>query len=142
MALSVNKIDAKGRIFIPSKAREAMGEVMHVMISRDRDFLCVYNEARYQRVCDSFDDEEEMTAEKRRALRAFLGASQECELDSQGRISISSVLWKKIGAEPQTEVYIYQYRDKLEICTKATYEAEQALLEEMDFEGLNNVKGL
>ncbi|MBO4927265.1 MAG: hypothetical protein J5379_03320 [Clostridiales bacterium] len=141
MALFFNKIDAKGRIFIPAKAKTGMGEVMHVMISRDKQFLCVYNEARFQQICDSFDDLE-MTEEMRAAQRAFLGKQQECELDSQGRISINSSLWDKIGALPQTEVAIYTYRDKLEICTKVHFEEEEAKIADMDFEALSNVKGL
>ncbi|MBO4687744.1 MAG: hypothetical protein J5636_04460 [Clostridiales bacterium] len=142
MAQFFNKIDAKGRIFIPSKAKEGMGEVMHVMISRDRNFLCVYNEARFQKICDQFDDDEDMDHDKRLALRAFVGSSQECEMDSQGRICINSTLWNWIGAKPQSEVCIYQYRDKLEICTKEYSDAEQAMIANMNFEALNHVKGL
>ncbi|MBO4473827.1 MAG: hypothetical protein J5750_02820, partial [Clostridiales bacterium] len=141
----INKIDAKGRIFIPSKAKEGMGERMFVTISPEKDFLCVYNVERFQRLSQSFDKSKKMSKEtKRKARRLFIGGALECEPDAQGRITISSNLWNHIGAKPTTEVCIYQYADMLEICTKEHYDNVESNVDlgDLDLDDFEELDGL
>ena len=144
MACFFNKIDAKGRIFIPSKAKVGMGERMYVTISRDPNYLVVYNEARFQRVCDEFDKKEIENIAQMRAKRIIVGGALECEPDSQGRITISSKLWDRIGAKPSSEICIVQYRDMLEICTKEFYESPEGddMMGTISFEDCYGISGL
>lgn len=125
MARFMNKIDAKGRIFVPAKVRDKIGPRMYVTPSQDKNYLSVYSEERFERICDQFEKVPMTTPEIRRARRAIIGEALECEIDGQGRISISSELWDRIGAKPTEEICIYQLRDMLEICTKAYYEDER-----------------
>ncbi len=125
MARFMNKIDAKGRFFVPAKARDKMGPRMFVTVNQDKNYLSVYSEARFQEIVDSFNAQPMTTPEIRNARRAILGEALECELDSQGRISVTSELWERIGAKPSTEICIYQYADMLEICTSTYYESSK-----------------
>lgn len=125
MARFMNKIDAKGRFFVPAKARDGLGPRMFVTVNQDRNFLSVYSEARFQNIVDSFNSQSMTTVEIRNARRAILGEALECEMDAQGRISVTAELWDRIGAKPSTEICIYQYSDMLEICTAACYESSK-----------------
>lgn len=137
MARFMNKIDAKGRIFVPAKVRDKIGPRMYVTPSQDKMFLSVYSEPRFEHICDQFEKIPMTTPALRRARREIIGEALECEIDGQGRISISSELWDRIGAKPTEEICIYQHRDMLEICTKATYEMEREVesQEELDLDG-------
>ena len=73
-------LDAKGRLFIPSKLREELGDTFYVTISRE-PCLCAYNEANWQRLCD-FDY----------GIKTMFANAAKVELDAQGRILLTQTL--------------------------------------------------
>ncbi len=141
MALFFNKIDAKGRIFVPAKVRDKLGKRVYVAPNPQRNYLSVYSEARFEKLNAEFESLPMTSAKVRKARRMILGEALECETDGQGRISVSAELWDRIGALPTMEIAIYQIGDMMEICTKDFYDEEKILDkengEEIDLEGLD-----
>ena len=138
MARFINKMDAKGRIFIPAKIRDQIGSPMFVTLNQDKGYLSVYSKPRFEDIVDQFAKIPMTNPKIRHARRQLIGEALECELDGQGRISVSSELWGRIGAVPSDEICIYQMgKDALEICTKKYYDAqnEEAEQESIDLDG-------
>ncbi len=143
MARFMNKIDAKGRFFVPAKARDGLGPRMYVTLSMDRNYLSVYSEERFQTIVESINSFSMTNPKIRNLRRAVIGEALECEIDSQGRISVTTELWEKIGAKPSTEICILQQPDMLEICTATYYEQSMEDEATYDFGGIeNDIKGL
>jgi len=125
MARYTNKIDSKGRVFIPSKLRDSIGKSIVVTLSLDTGYLSVYTEERFNNIRNQFESLNSMDPNVRRVMRLIVGESLVCELDSQGRVSISSELWEHISAKPTEEICIIDLGDKLDICSKAFYEEKK-----------------
>jgi len=124
MARDTKKIDAKGRFFIPTKHKEDLGNSLVVTNSLDSGYLCVYSEKAFARVKEQFAKLNTFDPKVRMLRRFIVGEALEVNVDSQGRISVTSELWEKIGAKPGDEICVFNVDDKLDICTKAHYEAE------------------
>lgn len=77
-----HSLDAKGRLFIPSKLREDLGDVFYVTISMDK-CLSAYSAESWQTFSDKVDA---MPYVKQRKMRPLFAYATRCELDSQGRI--------------------------------------------------------
>ena len=56
MARFTNKVDVKGRVFIPAKLREILGRNVAVTLSLDSGYLSVYTDARFRRIAKQFED--------------------------------------------------------------------------------------
>ena len=76
--------------------------------------------------------------------RAIIGEAIECQIDSQGRISLTDNLWKWIGVDPGEEICFIDMYDKVDICSKEFYEksmADISSLSDLDLTRFN-VQGL
>lgn len=124
MARDTKKIDAKGRFFIPTKHKEELGDRLVVTNSLDVGYLCVYSEAEFKNISMQLGKLNSMDPKVRKLKRYIIGEALEVNVDSQGRISVTSELWEKIGAKPGDEICVFNVDNKLDICTKAHYEAE------------------
>ena len=79
-----HNLDAKGRLFIPARLREELGDVFYVTLSMDK-CLSAYNAASWQ---DFTDKVNAMPYVKQRKMRPLFAYAAKCELDAQGRILI------------------------------------------------------
>ncbi len=79
-----HSLDNKGRLFIPAKLREELGEVFYITLSMDR-CLCVYSAESWQSFSDKVGA---MPYVKQRRMRPLFAHAAKCELDSQGRTII------------------------------------------------------
>ena len=131
MARDIKKIDAKGRLFVPTRQRDTFGDTVVVTNSLDRGYLCVYTEERFDRIKEDTKSWNAVDPKTRVIKRAILGEALYTKIDSQGRIAVSNELWEKIGARPGDEICIFDEDDKLEICTKAFYDNENHDLSEL-----------
>lgn len=122
MARDIKKIDGKGRFIIPAKLKNKFGDGLVATISLDPGYLCLYTVADFEKIKDQFRKNNSMDPVIRALARALIGESLELVPDSQGRISLTSELWEKIGAKPGDEICVTDVLDKIEICTKAHYE--------------------
>ena len=83
-----HSLDSKGRLFIPTKLREELGEVFYLTLSMDR-CLSAYSEADWKAFSDKVS---EMSYVKQRRMRPLFAYAARCELDAQGRILIPAHL--------------------------------------------------
>ena len=114
-----HSLDAKGRLIMPAKLRQDMGEKFIVTKGLDG---CLF----------SFSQEEWLNFETklkalplsdknaRNFVRFFLSGATECELDKQGRFLIPNNLRNSAGLEK--EVIIIGVGTRLEIWNKDTWE--------------------
>lgn len=79
-----HSLDNKGRLFIPAKLRDELGEVFFVTLSMDR-CLSVYSAENWQMFSDKVNA---MPYVKQRKMRPLFAYAARCELDSQGRALI------------------------------------------------------
>ena len=131
MARDIKKIDAKGRLFVPTRQRETFGETVVVTNSLDKGYLCVYTMERFEQIKRDTKSWNTVNPNARKIKRAILGEALITKVDSQGRISVSNELWENIGAKPGDEICIFDEDDKLEICTKEFYNNEDHDLSEL-----------
>ncbi len=124
MARDTKKIDAKGRFFIPTKFKEAIGDKLVVTNGLDDGYLCVYTMATFDHIKEQLRGMNSVKPDVRKMRRTIVGEALEVSIDSQGRISVSSELWERIGAKPGDEICVFNIDDKLDICTKAHYDSE------------------
>ncbi len=81
-------IDAKGRLFVPAKFREELGDRFVVTKGLD-NCLFVYSKENW----DTLEEKiRALPLSKANLQRFFLSSAIECELDSQGRILIPQSL--------------------------------------------------
>ena len=88
-----HKIDAKGRLFIPSSLRYELGEVFHVTITVE-DCLNAFSNETWQRLLDN--NRARPISEQVR-MRPYFSNAARCELDSQGRFHLPQKLRDRVG---------------------------------------------
>lgn len=77
-----HNLDSKGRLSIPARMREELGNVFYVTLSMDK-CLSAYSAESWQAFTDRVD---EMPYVKQRKMRPLFAYAAKCELDAQGRI--------------------------------------------------------
>ena len=91
--ISAVNLDAKGRLSIPSKYREALGgQSLVLTIDTEDACLQLYPMARWSVIEKQLESLPTFNPAARRIQRLLLGHATECELDSQSRILVPSVL--------------------------------------------------
>ncbi len=115
-------IDAKGRLIVPAKYRDNLGEHFFVTKGFD-DCLFVYAEDDFKALQDKIRALPLSNKESRTISRFFLGSAQESELDKQGRILISAPL--REHADLTKDVVLVGVGNHIEIWSKDRYEASE-----------------
>ncbi|PTO38481.1 cell division/cell wall cluster transcriptional repressor MraZ [Enterococcus mundtii] len=86
-----HNIDAKGRLIVPSKLREELGE--QFVLTRGLDgCLFGYPMSEWNELEAKLNDMPLAKKDARTFVRFFYSAATECELDKQGRINIPNTL--------------------------------------------------
>jgi len=84
-------LDEKSRLAIPSELRESLGA--RAILARSFDScLCLYPEAKWQRIAEAVDDLPHVRHDARDLARLVFSGAALCELDRHGRISIPAFL--------------------------------------------------
>ena len=122
MARFTHTIDAKGRVFVPARLRDSIGASLIVTLSLDEGYLSAYTPEAFRAIRDQIGQLSGTDPAVRRLKRTIIGEEMPCDLDSQGRISVSDELWAAIKVQPGEEVCFIDMFDKLEICAKSFYE--------------------
>ena len=104
-----HNIDAKGRLFIPAKLREELGEIFHVTIGQD-GCLSVFSDAKWDAI---MEDLKTRSYSEVKTLRPMFANAADCEPDGQGRILIPTLLRKYASLEK--EVVVVGSFDRVEI---------------------------
>ena len=108
-------VDTKGRLIVPSKFREALGEMFVVTKGLD-GCLFVYPNEEWQNIEEKFREIPLTTKDARKFSRFFFAGAADCEVDKQGRILLPSVL--REFAAIQKEVVLVGVLNRIEIWSR------------------------
>ena len=114
-----HSIDAKGRLFIPAKLREALGVTFYLAMGVD-ECLAIYPQETWNRFTEKFAS---LPMSQSAAMRPLFANASKCELDSQGRIVIPQKLRKYAGLEK--DAVIIGVNDRAEIWSAETWNARE-----------------
>ncbi|MDN6640250.1 MAG: division/cell wall cluster transcriptional repressor MraZ [Tetragenococcus sp.] len=93
-----HSIDTKGRLIVPSKLREQLGEKF--VVTRGLDgCLFGYPLSEWEKLEKKLDQMPLAKKDARSFVRFFYSAATECEIDKQGRINIPTTLRKHAHLE-------------------------------------------
>ena len=95
-----HNIDAKGRLFIPAKLREQLGDTLHVTVGQD-GCLSVYSDTEWEKFQQKLDERNFTDVKKLRLMFAYMA---DCEPDAQGRILIPNHLRQRAKLEKEVVV--------------------------------------
>ena len=131
-------IDAKGRIIIPSKFREALGDNFVVTLGLD-GCLFVYPNEEWMNFVAQLKSLPG-SKEARQMQRYFMAGAADCEVDKQGRILLPSVLREHAGIDK--DAVLVGVGSRIEIWSKDawiaanTYEDMEEIAEAMEGLGI------
>ena len=113
-----HSIDAKGRVIVPAKFREVLGDSFVVTLGLD-GCLFVYPEEEWE---DFVKQLKELPGSKeaRKLQRYFMAGAAPCDVDKQGRVLIPSSLREKVGLD--NDVVFVGVMSKIEIWSKERWE--------------------
>ncbi|WP_159722099.1 division/cell wall cluster transcriptional repressor MraZ [Enterococcus sp. CSURQ0835] len=115
-----HNIDAKGRLIVPSKLREQLGEKF--IVTRGLDgCLFGYPMTEWSNLEQKLNEMPLSKKDARTFVRFFYSAATECELDKQGRINIPQTL--RQHAELDKECVITGVANRIEIWNQAKWQA-------------------
>ena len=130
-------VDPKGRLFVPSKLRDELGDAFYVTLGLDH-CLSGYTEAGWQAIVEKFNA---LPISKARKMRFLFANAAKCEPDKQGRFLIPTELREYAGLKQEVifigqaghaEIWDSEAYDQLEAET-LTPEALASAMEELDF---------
>lgn len=112
-------VDQKGRIIIPAKFREGLGEKFIITKGLD-NCLFVYSEDEWLNLETKLRSLPFTNKDARAFVRFFFAGAGECELDKQGRILIPQNL--RDHGKLDRDVYIIGVSTRVEIWDKTKWE--------------------
>ena len=127
-------VDPKGRLFVPSKLRDELGEAFYVTLGLDH-CLSVYTETGWQAILDKYNA---LPISQARKMRFLFANAAKCEPDKQGRFLIPTELRQYAGIRQEVtfighaEIWDSEAYDKLEQET-LTPENLAQVMEELGF---------
>ncbi len=124
-----HSIDTKGRVIVPAKFREPLGDSFVVTLGLD-GCLFGYPEEEWM---DFVKQLKELpgTKEARKLQRYFMAGAAPCDVDKQGRILIPSKLREAAGLEK--DIVFVGVMSKIEIWSKTRWD------ENDDFENVDEI---
>ncbi len=114
-----HSIDAKGRLIIPSKFRDTLGDEF-VVTKGLEGCLFVFEKYDFETFMDKLNEKSDLEAKVRKIKRFFISGAQEMEPDKQGRMLVPPVLREYAGLEK--EVVFAGVGGHIEIWDKAKWE--------------------
>ena len=117
------KMDAKGRLTLPSKVKSKLPEVSgnQLVLSRGLEpCLVVYSLVEYRKIYSRIASMNEFNEEFRRLQRNFFRRITEVELDSAGRILVPKTMIKY--AKLEKEVILVGMGNRMELWDSTVYE--------------------
>ena len=113
-------IDTKGRLIIPAKLREGLGDTF--VITRGLDHcLYAYTMEEWERFQEKLASLPMTNADSRRLARFFLSGASEVEPDKMGRITIASA--QKAHAGLDKEAVLIGMANRVEIWDKSRWDS-------------------
>ena len=110
-----HNLDSKGRVIIPAKLREQLGETIIITKGLD-NCLFVFPEKEWQNFQEKLSKLKLVSKEARSFIRFFIGSSEEISLDKSGRILLPHPLREYASIEK--EAVLVGVLNRLEIWDK------------------------
>ena len=114
-----HNIDDKNRLVIPSNYRSSLGTSFVVTRGLEK-CLYIYTVSEWQKIVDKLSSLPFTKKDARVFIRSFFPAAASCNLDSQGRINITSQ--QAIYAGLNKECVIIGANDRIEIWSKENWD--------------------
>lgn len=114
-----HSLDAKGRLAIPAKLREELGEAFFVTIGPSHT-LMILTQVGWQHIEDT---KRQLSLAEGQQLRFFFANAMRCEPDKQGRILLPAELRAYAGLTERA--IIIGFGDKAEIWDADRYDLEE-----------------
>lgn len=112
-------LDTKGRIIIPSKFRETLGDNF-VMTKGLDSCLFVYSKSEWLVLEDKLKTLPLTNKDARAFIRFFFSGASECDIDKQGRVTIPSNLRKHSKLEK--DIVVIGVSTRMEIWSKQEWD--------------------
>ena len=125
-------LDEKGRLVIPRKMREDLGNKIFIMKGFD-GALAIYQEAAFSKVVEELEKYSFLKKENRNYLRIKLASIVDLEVDKMGRVQIPTAILGKYNISK--DVTVLGAGDHIEVWDKAKYEEYIASIED-DYEDI------
>ena len=124
------KLDAKGRVFVPSVFRKVLSEEERervvVRMEADEKYLLVYPESVWNRqVVELQSKLNEWDPGDQMLLMQFVGDAEVLEFDAQGRVLLPKRLQMRMGLE--NEIVFVGMVDRIAMWNKSMYEEQFAV---------------
>lgn len=113
-------IDPKGRVIMPSKFREGLGEKFIVTKGLD-NCLFAYSSEEWRNLQARLQTLPFSDKDARAFIRFFFSGAAECEVDKQGRILIPQSLREYAGLDK--DLFVIGVSTRVEIWDKAKWES-------------------
>ena len=111
-------VDAKGRLIVPSKFREQLGDEFVVTKGLD-GCLFVYENTEWKILEEKLKNLPLTNANARKITRFFLAGATLCEVDKQGRILLTAVL--REFAKIEKDAVMVGVGNRIEIWSKESW---------------------
>ena len=118
------KLDDKGRLKLPSPLLKQMGESSSFTFVVNRGFeanLMMYPESIWDKISSQVDKLNQYIKKNREFVRYFYRGATKMETDTSERILIPKKLLEYAGINK--EVVLFAYNDRIEVWSKANYDA-------------------
>ena len=112
-------IDTKGRMIIPAKIREQLGDLFIVTKGLD-NCLAIYTEEAWKKISTALQSQSSTKASVRALKRFVFGSAAELEYDKQGRVLIPVPLREYASLDKQA--VIVGAGDHVEIWSREKYD--------------------
>ena len=122
-----HSLDPKGRVIMPAKFREELGESFMLTMGFD-GCICVYSNEEWMTFVEKLRTLPELRREARQTIRHFVARAAQCELDKQGRILIPQKLREYAGLTK--DVVFVGVLSKIEVWSRERWEASD--IDDMD----------
>lgn len=116
-----HNIDAKGRMIMPAKFRDELGEKFVITKGLDK-CLFVFSQTEWEKLDQKLS--EQSLSKGRKIQRFFYGGMTECELDKQGRVLVPQTL--REYAELFKDAVVVGLAKRAEIWNKDEWEKQNA----------------
>lgn len=117
------KLDAKGRLMLPSGLRKQLDPAAQERFVLNRGFekcLVLYPKNEWEGISAEVNKLNQYVKKNREFIRYFYRGASELELDATGRVLLPKRLLEYAGADK--EVVLFAYSNRIEVWDKNTYE--------------------
>ncbi|RQO75432.1 MULTISPECIES: division/cell wall cluster transcriptional repressor MraZ [unclassified Pedobacter] len=120
------KLDAKGRLMVPSSLKKQLPNVEQEGLVINRGFekhLVIYPKKVWEGIVEELSKLNPYEQKNREFIRYFTRGATELTLDATGRVNLPKSLLESVGIEISAELVLACQFDKIEVWSKKSYDA-------------------